>query len=237
MCTSPKSFIIAAVAALCFTGAAHAADPVKISGTGATFPGPLYAKWIEAYNKDHPDVKLDYSAIGSGAGIYGITDRTVNFGASDAPMTDCQEKAAPAHLLHLPTVAGPVVMIYNLPLPKLNLNGDIIADIYLKQITRPGTTPKSPPSTPASNCPTCPSSSPTAPTAPARPSSSPIISPRSVADWTIKVGKGTAVQWPVGLGGKGNDGVAAAVKIHPGSIGYVEFAYATKKLPFANHDQ
>src|SRR3954466_9842746 len=131
MATFWKSCVAtAAIAVMAFSVPAKAED-VHIQGAGATFPAPLYAKWVEEYGKAHPDVKVDYQSVGSGAGIKAITDRTVQFGASDAPMSDEQEKAAPGKLLHLPTVAGPEVMIYNLPTVKtLKLNGDVIAGIY-----------------------------------------------------------------------------------------------------------
>lgn len=200
----------------------------RIQGAGATFPAPLYAKWIEAYNKSHPDVKIDYQSIGSGGGISGISQRTVTFGASDAPMTDTQEKAAPAKLVHLPTVAGPAVLIYNIPSIKtLKLSGEVVADVYLKKITK-----WNDPKITAINAGTDLPNSPIVVVHRSDGSGTSFIFTDYLSkvspEWLDKVGNATAVQWPVGLGGKGNDGVAAAVKNSPGSIGYVEFAFATK---------
>lgn len=209
--------------------AAPARAETKVQGSGATFPAPLYAKWIEAYNKTHPDVKVDYQAIGSGGGIKGITDRTVIFAGSDAPMSADQEKKASAPILHLPTIAGPAVMIYNLPGVKaeLSLNAQAIADIYLGKITKwddaaikalnPGVELPSKPISVVHR---------------SDGSGTTYIFTNYLAkvskEWADKVGNATAVEWPAGQGGKGNDGVAAAVKSTEGAIGYVEFAYAIK---------
>ncbi len=210
------------------------AESVTIQGAGATFPAPLYAKWIEAYNKANPNTKIDYQAIGSGGGIKGITDRTVQFAGSDAPMTDDQLKGAPAPVLHIPTVSGPVVMIYNLPTVKeLKLDGSVIAEIFMGKITK-----WNDPKIAALN------------SGAELPAKDIVVAHRSdgsgtswiftnylskVSDaWKAKVGNATSVKWPVGLGGKGNDGVAAAVKGVEGGIGYTELAFAEKsKLPFA----
>src|ERR1700760_2134887 len=126
----------AASAMLSLTSAVHADG--RIQGAGATFPAPLYAKWTQAYNDKHPDVKVDYSAIGSGGGIKNITDRVVQFAGSDAPMTKDQEAKASAPLFHLPTVAGPVVLTYNVPgvTSDIRLDGDTLANIYLNKITQ-----------------------------------------------------------------------------------------------------
>lgn len=234
MLTFLKSCLFGAAAAvLTMSSALHA--ETRIQGAGATFPAPLYAKWVEAYNKLHPDVKVDYQSLGSGAGIKGITDRTVHFGASDAPLSADQEKAAPARLLHLPTVAGPEVMIYNLPgVAGVKLSGELVADIYLKKI-RTWNDPKIAALNAGKNL-------------PARPivvvhrsdgSGTTYIFTDYLAkvskEWADTVGKpGTTVDWPTGLAAKGNDGVAAAVKSTIGGIGYVEFAYAKKNnLSFA----
>jgi phosphate transport system substrate-binding protein len=228
---------------LCLAGAASAvlsltatvnAD-TRIQGAGATFPAPLYAKWTQTYNNAHPDVKVDYSAIGSGGGIKSITDRVVQFAGSDAPMTKDQESKAPATLLHLPTVAGPVVLTYNLPglSSDIKIDGDTLANIYLNKITK-----WNDPKLVALNA------------GVALPDAPIVVVHRSdgsgttfvftnylskvSADWKENVGNATSVQWPTGLGGKGNDGVAAAVKNTQGGIGYIELAYALKnKLPFA----
>jgi phosphate transport system substrate-binding protein len=222
-----------AVAALAFSGGtAHA--QVRIQGAGATFPAPLYNKWIEEYGKTNSNVKIDYSAVGSGTGIANITNRIVQFGASDAPLNPTQDKALPAKILHLPTVAGPVVMIYNIKgVDKLKLDGDVIAGIYLKQI-KTWNDPKIAAINPGVTLPNAPI----------------VVVHRSDGSgtsyiftdylskvskqWETDIGANTAPDWPVGIAGKGSDGVTAAVKNSEGSIGYVELAYAEKnKLSYA----
>ncbi|MEI6235797.1 MAG: phosphate ABC transporter substrate-binding protein PstS [Planctomycetota bacterium] len=220
------------VLACAFMGAVRA-ENVTIQGAGATFPAPLYAKWIEAANKANPSTKIDYQAIGSGGGIKGITDKTVQFGASDAPMTDDQMAAAKG-CMHIPTVSGSVVMIYNLPTVKeLKLSGEVIADIFLGKITKWNDAKLV-----ALNA------------GVELPAKDIVVAHRSdgsgtswiftnylskvSAEWKTKAGNATSVKWPCGVGGKGNDGVAAAAKASEGGIGYVELAYAEKvKLPYA----
>ncbi|HLX64299.1 MAG TPA: phosphate ABC transporter substrate-binding protein PstS [Planctomycetota bacterium] len=216
-------------------GGTPSSGTISIQGAGATFPAPLYAKWIVAFNTANPNVKADYQSIGSGGGIKGITDRTVQFGASDGPMTDEQLKAAPAKILHLPTVSGPEVMIYNLPSVKevLKLNGEVIAEMYLGTIKK-----WNDPKIAALNA------------GVALPDKDVVVAHRSDGsgttwiftnylskvspEWKTKVGNATSVQWPVGVGGKGNEGVAAAAKGVEGGIGYVEMAYVEKSgLPYA----
>ncbi|HLX64298.1 MAG TPA: phosphate ABC transporter substrate-binding protein PstS [Planctomycetota bacterium] len=227
--------VLCAVLACALIGAGAHAETITIQGAGATFPAPLYAKWVAKYNADHPNVKVDYQAIGSGGGIKGITDRTVQFGASDGPLTDDQLKAAPGAIIHIPMVSGPEVMIYNLPTVKetLKLNGDVIAGMYLGKITK-WNDPKIAALNPGV----------------ALPDIDLVVTHRSdgsgttwiftnylskvSAEWKTKVGNATSVKWPVGLGGKGNDGTAASVKGVPGGIGYVELAFADKAgLPYA----
>jgi len=211
-----------------------ASAQMLVNGAGATFPYPIYSKWFEEYIKVDPEVRFNYQSIGSGGGIRQITERTVDFGASDGPMTDEQLKKAPGELFHIPTVLGAVAATYNLPgSPKLSFTGEVLADIFLGKITKwnderikalnPGA---------------------------ALPSQPIIVVHRSDGsgttyiwvdylskvspEWEQKVGRGTSVSWPVGLGGKGNEGVAGQVKLSPGSLGYVELAYAvTNKLPVA----
>ncbi|MGD0089749.1 MAG: phosphate ABC transporter substrate-binding protein PstS [Planctomycetota bacterium] len=225
---------LAAVLALAVIGSAARAESTTLQGAGATFPAPLYAKWIDAYNKANPEVKVDYQAIGSGGGIKGITDRTVVFAGSDAPMTDEQLQAAPGKILHIPTVSGPVVMIYNLPEAKeLRLDGAAVADIFLGKITK-WNDPKLRALNAGVNL----------------PDKDIVVAHRSDGsgttwiftnylskasdEWKKTVGNATSVKWPVGLGGKGNQGVAASVKGAEGGIGYVELAYAeTAALPYA----
>jgi phosphate transport system substrate-binding protein len=228
-----KACLVGAVALTGFvSGNAQAAD-ARIQGIGATFPAPLYAKWIEAFNKSHPGVVVDYQANGSGAGIKAITDRTAVFGASDAPLNDQQEKATPAKLLHIPTVAGPEAIIFNLPgVDKLNLNGDVLANIYLDNIHM-WNDPRIAAINPGVKL----------------PNTRVVVVHRAdgsgttyiftdylskvSSDWKSKVGKGTTVNWKVGLGQSGNPAVANQIKTTPGAIGYVEWSYATsQKLPY-----
>jgi phosphate transport system substrate-binding protein len=228
------SWVVAVCAALVGMAGIARAENVEIHGAGATFPAPLYAKWTADFNKANASVKVDYQAIGSGGGIKGITDRTVQFAGSDAPMTDEQLKAAPGKILHIPTVAGPVVMIYKLEgVQSLNLNGETIAEIYLSKITK-----WNDPKLVALN------------SGVQLPDKDIVVVHRSdgsgtswiftnylskvSADWKKSVGNATSVKWPAGLGGKGNDGVAQAVQNADGGIGYVELAYAENaKLLYA----
>jgi phosphate transport system substrate-binding protein len=213
---------------------APAAAEMLMNGAGATFPYPIYSKWFEEYTKVDPGVRFNYQSIGSGGGIRQITERTVDFGASDGPMTNEQLKKAPAELLHIPTVLGAVVATYNLPgNPKLDFTGDVLADIFLGKITK-WDDPRIKALNPSVNLPSQPI----------------VVVHRSDGsgttyiwvdylskvskEWEQKVGRGTSVNWPVGLGGKGNEGVAGQVKNAPGALGYVELAYAiTNKLPAA----
>jgi phosphate transport system substrate-binding protein len=205
-----------------------------MNGAGATFPYPIYSKWFDEYTKVDPSVRFNYQSIGSGGGIRQITERTVDFGASDGPMTDEQLKKAPNELLHIPTVLGAVVATYNLPgNPKLRFTPDLLADIFLGKITQwndPRVTAANP--------------------GVSLPKQAILVVHRSDGsgttyiwvdylskiskDWEQKVGRGTSVNWPVGLGGKGNEGVAGQIKSTPGALGYVELAYAIKNnLPAA----
>ena len=205
------------------------AAPKLINGAGATFPYPIYSKWFDVYGSVNPDVQFNYQSIGSGGGIKQITAKTVDFGASDGPMTDAQMAEAPGRLIHIPTVMGAVVLAYNIPgsAKGLMLTPEVIADIYLGKITKwndarissanPGVT---------------------------LPETAIVVARRSDGsgttfifvdylchisnEWKLGVGKGTSVNWPVGLGGKGNEGVAGIVKQTPGAIGYVELSYAVK---------
>jgi phosphate transport system substrate-binding protein len=215
--------------------AAPAQAQMLMNGAGATFPYPIYSKWFDEYTKIDPEVRFNYQSIGSGGGIKQISSRTVDFGATDGPMTDEQLKQAPAELLHIPTVLGAVVATYNLPgTPKLKFTGDVLADIFLGKITKWNDARIT-----ALNAGV---SLPDQPIVVAHRSDGSgttyiwvdylsKISP----EWQQKVGKGTSVNWPVGLGGKGNEGVSGQVKNQPGALGYVELAYAVKnKLPVAS---
>jgi phosphate transport system substrate-binding protein len=224
----------AALATAMLLGAAAQAQSTELHGAGATFPAPLYAKWTSEYNKSQQNVKVDYQAIGSGGGIKGITDRTVQFGGTDGPMTDEQLKAAPGKILHIPTVAGPEAIIYNLKdVTNLILNGAVIAEIYQAKITK-WNDPKIAAINPGVTL----------------PDKDIIVVHRSdgsgttwiftnylskvSAGWKKAPGNATSVKWPTGLGGKGNDGVAKEVQNADGGIGYVELAFAENaKLPYA----
>jgi phosphate transport system substrate-binding protein len=215
------------------TGQAHA--ETLINGAGATFPYPLYSKWFSEYAKVDSSVKFNYQSIGSGGGIKQISAQTVDFGASDKFLSDEELKAAPGKLLHIPTVMGAVVVTYNLPgvATGLKLNSEDVANIFLGKITM-WNDPKIADDNPGVKL-------------PAKPI---IVVHRSDgsgttsiftdylsgvnAEWSQKVGKGASVKWPIGLGGKGNEGVAGQIKTTPYSLGYVELAYAFEnKLPYA----
>jgi phosphate transport system substrate-binding protein len=213
---------------------AAAADDLLINGAGATFPFPLYSKWFSDYNKLHPDLKFNYQSIGSGGGIKQITERTVDFGASDAPLSDEQLTKA-AGLVHIPTVMGAVVVTYSVPgVTTLKLTPDALAGIFLGKITKWNDAAIAKVNSGIK-----------------LPDSAIAVIHRSDGsgtsaiftdylskvspEWSTSVGHATSVKWPVGLGGKGNEGVTGLVKQTPGSIGYVELAYARQnKLPFAS---
>ncbi|HQR30305.1 MAG TPA: phosphate ABC transporter substrate-binding protein PstS, partial [Anaeromyxobacteraceae bacterium] len=209
-----------------------AADPVLVTGAGATFPYPLYSKWFSDYNKLHPDIRFNYQSIGSGGGIQQFTAGTVDFGATDAPMTDAEQAKAP-DAVHVPTVLGAVVVTYNAPIQGLRLDAAALADVFLGKITR-WNDPRIAALNPGVKLPD-------AAFAVVRRSDGSgttyvftdylsKVSP----EWKAKVGTGKSVSWPVGLGGKGNEGVTGLVKQTPGAIGYVELAYANQnKLPTA----
>jgi phosphate transport system substrate-binding protein len=214
-------------------GAGAALAQSLMNGAGATFPYPIYSKWFDAYAKIEPGIRFNYQSIGSGGGIRQITERTVDFGATDGPMTDEQLKKA-GDLLHIPTVLGAVVATYNLPgNPKLKFTPDLLADIFLGKVAK-WNDERIRAVNPGASLPNQPI----------------IVVHRSDGsgttyiwvdylckispEWDKQVGRGTSVKWPVGLGGKGNEGVAGQVKNTPGALGYVELAYAiTNKLPAA----
>ena len=200
-----------------------------ITGAGATFPAPIYQKWFFEYHKSHGGVTINYQPVGSGAGYALYKAGTVDFGASDAPLTDAELGAVPWPTLHIPTVAGAIVMAYNIPGvgPGLKLSGDVIADIYLGKITtwnHPRITGQNPGvNLPATNISVVHRSDGSGTT---------YIYTNYLSavsgEWREKVGAGKSVNWRVGIGGKGNDGVAGLVRNAPGSIGYVELAYAVQ---------
>ena len=238
-----KPIVVGALLALvgAFSWYTSSRAALLINGAGATFPYPIYSKWFDVYAKQDPDVKFNYQSIGSGGGIRMLTNRTVDIGASDAPMTDEQLNAAPGKILHFPSVLGAVVIAYNLPgfHGTLNLDGPTIAEIFMGKITK-----WNDPKIAALNA------------GATLPATDILVAHRSDGSgtsyiftdylskvspaWASGVGKSTAVKWPVGLGGKGNEGVTALVQQTPGAIGYIEMIYAlTNHIPFAqlkNHD-
>ena len=206
---------------------AATAGAQNITAAGATFPYPIYNKWFTEYNHQHQDVKINYQSIGSGGGIKQTTEGTVDFGASDMPMTDQQLSEAKVKVMHIPTVLGAVVPVYNLAgvSKPLNFSGDVIADIYLGKITK-WNDPRIVKDNPGVNLPS-------AAILPVYRSDgsgttfifSDYLSKVSPA-WASGPGKGTALHWPTGIGQKGNEGVAGMVRQSPNSFGYVELIYA-----------
>ena len=213
------------------------AAPINVTGAGSTFDYPAFTKWFEAYKKVDPDVQFNYQSIGSGGGIKNLTSQTVDFGASDAPMTDAAMAAAPGKILHLPIVAGGVAIIYNLPdSPKLKLDGATLAAIYLGNITK-WNDPKIAALNPGVSLPDLA----VVPVHRADGSGTSFIFTDYLSSvnpaWADSVGKGSSVKWPAGIGlaAKGSEGVAGQVKQLPGGIGYAELAYADQnKIPFAD---
>ena len=220
---------------------ASTASAQDINGAGGTFPNPIYQRWFTEYNHLHPEVKINYQAIGSGGGIRQVTEGTVDFGASDGPMSDAQLQASKVKIVHIPTVLGAVVPVYNLPgvSQELKFSKDALAGIYLGKITK-WNDPYIAKENPGVNLPDKPI----------------LVVHRSdgsgdtyiFSDWLSKVspewqqkyGKGTAIGWPVGVGGKGNEGVAAMTRQAPYTIGYVTLIYAEQNhIPFGmvqSHD-
>ena len=226
--------MIRRIALLCVALALPALGQTTLNGAGATFPYPMYSKWFSEYHKAHPDVEINYQSIGSGGGIRQVLAGTVDFGASDGPMTDEQLAQAKVKLLHIPTVLGAVVPAYNVPgvATDLRFSPETIADICLGKISNwndkaiaqdnPGVK---------------------------LPDQSILVVHRSdgsgtnyiftdylskvSSDWKTQVGKGTSVKWPVGLGAKGNEGVAGMIRQMKGSFGYVELIYAVQNnIPY-----
>ena len=214
-----------AALSLALTGPAGA--QVRLNGAGATFPNIIYLDWIITYNRKFDNVELNYQSIGSGGGIRQFSDKTVDFGGTDAPMTDSAITAIQGNVLHLPTVLGAVVPTYSLPgvTGSLKFTPDILSDIFLGKITR-WNDPRVAAANPGVSL----------------PATDVIVVHRSDGsgttyvwtdyltkvspEWSQRVGRGTSVNWPVGLGGRGNEGVAATVRQTPGAVGYVELGYA-----------
>jgi phosphate transport system substrate-binding protein len=213
----------------CALAALNAFGQTNLNGAGATFPYPIYSKWFSEYHKLHPDIQINYQSIGSGGGIRQVIAGTVDFGATDGPMTDDQLREAKIKILHVPTVLGADVPAYNVPgvTGELKFTPEVLAGIFLGKITNwndkaiaaanPGVT---------------------------LPNQEIIVVHRSDGsgttyiftdylskvspEWQNQVGKGTSVKWPTGIGGKGNEGVAGSIRTLPGSIGYVELIYAVQ---------
>ena len=227
---------VLAILTVALLGASLSAQTIQINGAGATFPYPIYSKWFAEYNRIHPNVEINYQSIGSGGGVRQLSAGTVFFGATDGPMTNDQLFAAPGRVLHFPTVLGGVVPVYNIPgvTAEVRFPGRVLADIFLGKITKwddpaiknvnPGV---------------------------ALPSADITVVHRSDGsgtsyiwcdylskvspDYRKVVGVATSVNWPVGVGAKGNEGVAGLVKQTPGSIGYVELIYAVQnKIPYGS---
>jgi len=207
----------------------------KLQGGGATFPNPIYQRWVTEYQKAHPDVKIDYQSIGSGGGIKGITDKTFDFAGSDAPMNRKEMDAAKDPIVHIPTVAGSVVLAYNLPdvQGEIKLTGPIVADIYMGKITRWNDAKIT-----AINAGTNLPDVGIIPVWRTDGSGTTFVFTNYLVtqseEYTGNIGAGKQVKFPVGQGGKGNEGVTAGVQGAKGAIGYIELNYAmANKIPFA----
>jgi phosphate transport system substrate-binding protein len=219
---------------VCLALTLPALGQTQLNGAGATFPYPMYSKWFSEYNKLHPDVQINYQSIGSGGGIRQVINGTVEFGASDGPMTDEQLAEAKTKILHIPTVLGAVVPAYNVPgvSGEIKFTPDVLANIFLNKINN-WSDPAIAKINPGVKF----------------PSQSIIVIHRSDGsgttfiftdylskvskEWQTTVGKGTSVKWPPGIGGKGNEGVAGQIRQLEGSIGYVELIYAVQnKIPY-----
>ncbi|HTC35939.1 MAG TPA: phosphate ABC transporter substrate-binding protein PstS [Bryobacteraceae bacterium] len=218
---------------LCITLLAGAtlagASAETINAAGATFPGPIYQKWFENFHKAHSDVQINYQAIGSGGGIRQLTEGTVDFGASDMPMTNDQlSKVTKFKVLHFPTVLGGIVPTYNVPgAADLKFSGPTLAGIFLGNIKKwndPALVKDNPGAKLPNEDITVVHRSDGSGTSFVFTDYLSKVSP----EWKMKVGSNTSVNWPVGLGGKGNEGVAGLVKQTPNSIGYVELIYAAQ---------
>jgi len=216
--------IAAAVIALVVTGAASAQ---KITAAGATFPYPIYNKWFGEYAKAHPGVEINYQSVGSGAGVKQTSEGTVDFGASDMPVTDDVIAAAKVKFFHIPTVLGAVVPVYNVPgvSKPLNFSGDVIADIYLGNI-KTWNDPRIVKDNPGVSLP----DKQLVPVYRSESSGTTFIFTDYLSkvspEWASKVGKNSAVKWPAGVGAKGSEGVSGMVRQMPGAFGYVELIYA-----------
>jgi phosphate transport system substrate-binding protein len=226
--------VIRRIALLCLALSVPALAQTTLNGAGATFPYPMYSKWFSEYHKVHPEIEINYQSIGSGGGIRQVLAGTVDFGASDGPMTDEQLAQAKTKILHVPTVLGADVPAYNIPgvTGELQFTPEALAGIFLGKIT-------------SWNDPAIAKANPGV----KLPGDQIIVIHRSDGsgttyiwtdylskispEWQSQAGKGTSVKWPVGLGGKGNEGVAGMIRQMQGSIGYIELIYAIQnKIPY-----
>jgi phosphate transport system substrate-binding protein len=221
--------VIRRIAILCVVLAVPAFGQTTVNGAGATFPNPMYQKWFSEYHKAHPDIQFNYQSIGSGGGIRQVLAQTVDFGASDGPMTDEQLSQAKTKILHIPTVMGAVVPAYNVPgvSGELKFTPEALSGIFLGKVTT-WNDPAIAKANPGVNL----------------PAQNIIVVHRSDgsgttyiftdylskvnSEWQNGPGKGTSVKWPVGLGGKGNEGVAGMIRQMQGGIGYIELIYAVQ---------
>jgi phosphate transport system substrate-binding protein len=219
--------IVSVVIVLLLSVSLGSAQAVLINGAGATFPYPIYSKWFDEYHRLRPMIQINYQSIGSGGGIRQVTEGTVDFGATDGPMTDEQLNQAKTKILHFPTVLGGVVPTYNIPgvAQELNFTPTAVAGIFLGKITK-WNDPELKNANPSANL----------------PDKDIVVVHRSDGsgttyvwadylakvspEWKVKVGVNTSVNWPIGLGGKGNEGVSGLIKQTPYSLGYVELIYA-----------
>jgi phosphate transport system substrate-binding protein len=227
-------------AALALAGILWAQGALLINGAGATFPYPIYSKWFDEYHKKFANIQINYQSVGSGAGIKQVTEGTVDFGASDGPMNDDQIKSYTdkhgSGILHFPTVLGAVVPIYNVPgvNSALNFTPEALAGIFLGRVTK-----WNDPAIASAN------------SGVNLPANDIVVVHRSdgsgttyiwtdylskvSSDWNTKPGKGASISWPVGLGGKGNEGVSGLIRTTPNSLGYVELIYAVQtKIEYAS---
>ena len=218
------------------TPAASASAPLTINGAGATFPYPIYSKWFDEYQKTHPNIRINYQPIGSGGGIKQLTAQTVFFGASDGPMTDAQLQAASGAILHFPTVLGGVVPIYNVEgvTQPLRFSGALLAGIYLGKVSKwndPAIAQLNPGvKLPATDIAVVHRSDGSGTTY----IFCDFLSKISI-EYEKKVGVSTSVNWPAGVGAKGNEGVSGLVRQTPGAVGYVELVYALQnKIPYGS---
>ena len=233
MTTMMKTFATAVLTFGCAAGSVVGETLIKAGG--ASFPDPIYQRWVQAYHEQNPDVTINYESVGSGGGIRGITDKTYDFAGSDAPLSKKEKDKAPAPLMHLPTVAGAVVAAYNLPGFKgdLKLDGPTLANIYLGKV-RTWNDPAIAALNPGANLPNLPIT----PVYRSDGSGTSYVFTSYLVtqseEFKDRVGAGKSVDFPAGQGAQKNPGVTAAVKATRGAVGYIELTYATEnKIPFA----